>query len=894
MKNITRRDFVKGMAAAGAGVGLVTILPNGVITSADAAWGWPTVDSKPTGNIVTNWWGSILEAWLPKVKKDGIYIEGNTENMNNKTYTLEFVQPVKLVAVVDKEVQTEGTWKSSAKHLVSVDPDGTVVMRDGVGGYDVDITWTLGDKSFTVTFHTSQTAGGYSIEVDRPMTRGDFMIRLHKYCGWYHYTAVMDDGTDIDDNGEYAESIRVRNYADVTGVADYVKPIEAALDNHILKAESSDECFYPMSQMTRQDAAVIICSAFHLESLDKDYISGFADASKIDPECYDALNTLVGRNFMRGRTNDTLNPTDAITHTEARIIIEELDGRVAAPVWGTPVSNRKLNRIRPELFSHNGTQSTIKYRFRCFNLSHPELEGLSAQDVKNLSNDGEWTDWIDYNQDHTIDAYFGMQSSHFLPYDTVWHCIEFEAYNTMEGKEDSGVTHFVWRLERAPWHDFATDKLHEGDDNYPTVYRYFDNFQAAAYYIEGSKMGIIFDGLSSTNTNLTLYDRVKEVATKPFIFVLGHNHGDHKGALAPCHIAGVDVYLCDRVGPQGSSYTVQIRPEDWLSNDKPGTGETKKITGSLTGDNVHIIKEGHVFDLGNCKFEVVQLPGHSNDDMLLYSRETGLLFASDIYGVNRYWVADQFSAKGVKQDLVLSLQQQLMDFYTKDGGQIKEMYTGHNRIGVGPDYLTIWERCLQKQIDFGPFDITDDRRGTGAILSRDGDPYDEGTAMNWCGFTINGKMERVEYTDLYGKKFYRLEPKPDSGIEGNLLYDWKTVSALSNISFRDAELVGHDFNYKTGQKGFDDVLEDGRLKYVIENKFVPMDTEYEVKIAKGQKNVTFTPVAMSNRIQSLTVNGEAHSSRCPITVKTNKNAVITVVGPDGSESTTYTLTFVEA
>ena len=166
--------------------------------------------------------------------------------------------------------------------------------------------------------------------------------------------------------------------------------------------------------------------------------------------------------------------------------------------------------------------------------------------------------------------------------------------------------------------------------------------------------------------------------------------------------------------------------------------------------------------------------------------------------------------------------------------------------------------------------------------------------MNWCGFTINGKMERVEYTDLYGKKFYRLEPKPNSGIEGNLLYNWQTVSALSNISFRDAELVGHDFNYKTGQKGFDDVLEDGRLKYVIENKFVPMDTEYEVKIAKGQKEVTFTPTAMSNRIQSLTVNGEAHSSRCPITVKTNKDAVITVVGPDGSESTTYTLTFVEA
>ena len=94
-------------------------------------------------------------------------------------------------------------------------------------------------------------------------------------------------------------------------------------------------------------------------------------------------------------------------------------------------------------------------------------------------------------------------------------------------------TTFLWRIDRPAWHDFAEDKLHEGGDNFPMVYRFFDNFQAAAYYIEGSESGILYDGLMPTSTNKTLYERVKEIATKPFIFVLGHNHGDHKGALAP-------------------------------------------------------------------------------------------------------------------------------------------------------------------------------------------------------------------------------------------------------------------------------------------------------------------------------------------------------------------------
>ena len=305
-------------------------------------------------------------------------------------------------------------------------------------------------------------------------------------------------------------------------------------------------------------------------------------------------------------------------------------------------------------------------------------------------------------------------------------------------------------------------------------------------------MGILFDGLMPTNTSISLIDRVKEVATKPFVFVLGHNHGDHSGAMPYAYDAGVDVYMCDRVGPAGGDWSIQVYNKKYTSANAVIDSEK---TGTYTGDKVHLIDEGYVFDLGNCKFEVVHLPGHEDASILIYDRANGLLFSSDIYAVNRYWVADQFAAKGVKQDLLLSLHQQLMDIYTKDGAQVKELYTGHNRIGMGGDYLTIWEQCLQKLVDYGPDGVSDDRRGDGAILAIDGNPYE---TMNWTGFAEDGKMIHAQYKGLYdGKTYYRLEVDnrgtENPLVSSNMYWDYKTNAHLSNIPFKDATLVGHDF-----------------------------------------------------------------------------------------------------
>ena len=872
MSKISRRDFVKGLAFGAASLSLATILPGNIIRAAEAG-------AEPAEGY----------------SGDGIFIEGIDQNMDGQSYTLEFVKPVPLVAIINGQPSTEGVWRTTNKHLVAVAPNGVVQMKDGVGGYDVDVTYTLGDVVYKVTFHTVQTFGPYGVNVDTPMLRGDFMIRLAKHFGWPHYNAVMDDGTDIDDDGEMMTTERVRNFYDVTGRADYVKPIESALDMGVIKAESPEDCFYPLSEMTREDAAVILVSAFKLPELEDDFIGAFEDAADIDPAAYQAVNTLVGRNFMRGKTNDSFAPKAGITDSEARIVIENIAAVICGPVWSMPVSHRKFVRVRPEWFSPT-EGVTIHWRTRAFNISHEEMKGLFIQDRGvGVTLEEEWGPWYDYIPGYTTDPMFGLNNNKDLPYTRVWFCVEAECYATKPGMEDSPHTFFKWRVDRPAWHDFAFDKLHEGSDTFPTIYRFFDNFQAAAYYIEGSESGILYDGLMPTNTTISLYDRVKEIATKPFIFVLGHNHGDHNGCEPACYEAGIDCYTAERVGNKGAGYKWTTYGEDYTSANQTIVEEHEG-----TYDNVIEVGEGHIFDLGNCQFETVRLPGHEDAMLMIYDRKNGLLFASDIYAVNRYWVADQFSARGVKQDLVLSLHQQLMDIYTRDGAEVKELYTGHNRIGMGGDYLTIWENCLQKMIDNGSDGVEDDRRGDGAIVARDGDMYE---TMNWTAFAEAGKMMVAEYRGTYdGKTFKRIEVDnrgtENPLIDSNFLYPLAEMATLSNVKFRDAELVGHVFNFKVGM-GSDrldpeEKSADGELKYGIPNKFVPYEFEYEVKVPAGQATVTFTPVATSNRIKGLTVNGKAHSSRCPITVDASAPAVVEVVAPDGKTTKTYTFTFVEA
>ena len=73
-----------------------------------------------------------------------------------------------------------------------------------------------------------------------------------------------------------------------------------------------------------------------------------------------------------------------------------------------------------------------------------------------------------------------------------------------------------------------------------------------------------------------------------FVFVLGHNHGDHSGAMPYAYEQGMDIYMCDRVGPAGGDWSIQEYNKKYTSAN--AVVDTER-TGSYTGDKVHLIDE---------------------------------------------------------------------------------------------------------------------------------------------------------------------------------------------------------------------------------------------------------------------------------------------------------------
>mgnify|MGYP000152244521 FL=1 len=109
---------------------------------------------------------------------------------------------------------------------------------------------------------------------------------------------------------------------------------------------------------------------------------------------------------------------------------------------------------------------------------------------------------------------------------------------------------------------------------------------------------------------------------------------------------------------------------------------------------------------------------------------------------------------------------------------------------MGGDYLTMWEQCLQKFVDFGGAALTDNRRGDGTLMAQDGNEYE---TLNWTGLTQSGKHIHAQYKGVYdGKTYYRLEidrtgenAQPEDGLysaSGRFVCDCATRNGISELN----------------------------------------------------------------------------------------------------------------
>lgn len=153
-----------------------------------------------------------------------------------------------------------------------------------------------------------------------------------------------------------------------------------------------------------------------------------------------------------------------------------------------------------------------------------------------------------------------------------------------------------------------------------------DNGSDNIYLVEGTDKALLIDtGLGVANLNSC----VKDITKLPVIVVNTHGHPDHVGGnfqFTEVYAHPLDFELIKRF----SSKEYHKNTIERAINKKPVYESFfLKDIENYNLPSMVPITSGYVFNLGNRKLEVIEVPGHTEGSIVLLDAENKLLFAGD-------------------------------------------------------------------------------------------------------------------------------------------------------------------------------------------------------------------------------------------------------------------------
>jgi hypothetical protein len=120
-------------------------------------------------------------------------------------------------------------------------------------------------------------------------------------------------------------------------------------------------------------------------------------------------------------------------------------------------------------------------------------------------------------------------------------------------------------------------------------------------------------------------------------------------------------------------------------------------------------------------------------------------------------------------------------------------------------------------------------------------------------------------------------------IDYNAADGHRKYSVLSNIEISGGTLAGVDIHWAPAANG---------IANKQSNKFDPWTYSYTINVPSSANSITITPIAMSNRIASMKVNGSAVGQRTSVTVAvaSGTRIIVDIVSADQSSTSSYTFT----
>jgi hypothetical protein len=676
----------------------------------------------------------------------------------------------------------------------------------------------------------------------QPLTRAAFVAAISTYFDWVHSSEYID----------YAKNVQ-KTYVDVIlGVTPLAKQIETALEESVI--DSSQGYFYPDQPVTRADAAVMLVRAFKLPLAGSDALGKFSDAATISVQARPSVNTLVAAGYMTGASDTLFSPAASVSGSDAKAIMARITAATVAPPQvmpksGTTASRRYVNITTP-------TPGATVYYTYTMDGTTPEDPSTSAKALTfNLRENG--TLQFVNAQGSTVDS----------------KLVRLRTVARKAGLADSAVREFTWDIVRPVTGKFQAKLVHAASSTTPAVWMInnpSEYFQAHVFYIEGSTSGLVFDAgeyARNADPSSDLKSYIDTLASKPYVLALGHSHSDHAEQIDSFAAAGIPFYV--------------------------SVVERAALSRSTRADFVHAasvaipLEDGHVFDLGNCQVTAWLVPGHTNGLTTIVVNQTGWVYASDMWACNRPYTADTTQYNGVKVDLMLSMARQVLSNYKRSStsGLVTEVTNAHQEVAVGMPAVLNFLQCFQQLIDGG--DAASEPSIRGGIKGNPTSPNTRNSRMskvgdmwrdkNWIaiGNSLGTSLDVVDYFTAPTAAY-----PCGAIIDYNAADAYKKYSVLSHVDISGGTLVGVDIYWAAPTNGTPNMLP---------NKFDPWTYAYTINVPLATKNIVLTPVSLSTKIQSMTLNGVAVKSGSDntIAVAAGSQIVIIVLSPDGTTTSTY-------
>jgi hydroxyacylglutathione hydrolase len=152
-----------------------------------------------------------------------------------------------------------------------------------------------------------------------------------------------------------------------------------------------------------------------------------------------------------------------------------------------------------------------------------------------------------------------------------------------------------------------------------------DNTQVASYLVEGEDKSLLIDtGWGIGN----LKELVQYITQLPVMVVFTHGHPDHVcGAFqfSDLHISNNDKNLLKAF--YNKETRAQIIKYSFKGPFPQGFSKEEWINAEI--DNFSLVQDGDVINLGERKFKVIAVPGHTAGSLCLLDEDGGMLFSGD-------------------------------------------------------------------------------------------------------------------------------------------------------------------------------------------------------------------------------------------------------------------------